>query len=215
MAIQQRNPVLYAINNLVSGRGTGVFRGVQVAPQLANLRERAASIPGVTPLAETFGADLEATKSLINQLVTTAARSNTTSQALALSNLEKGAAYWYKAAETSNKGPTRDRIRELGDLSASYASAKTTLDASRAQVAKYNAEVEARNKAINESGFLALAGPTANTVSPPVTAGQSLSATDLYTGNIESQMLGRKQASELIPEDDVVTGALQSSIYGR
>lgn len=67
---------------------------------------------------------------------------------------------------------------------------------------------------IESLGYLATKGPS-DSASPPVSTGETLAATDLYSGDLNQQMLGKKAAQQAGPEEDIVSGLMQSSLYSR
>lgn len=67
---------------------------------------------------------------------------------------------------------------------------------------------------IESLGYLATKAPT-DSASPPPSTGVTLAATDLYSGDLNQQMLGKKAAQQAGPEDDIVSGLMQSSLYSR
>lgn len=105
----------------------------------------------------------------------------------------------------------------------------TILDANRQQQEGYQAYVGQENtlrdrfnterNAIEGLGYLAQAAPTAdpNAISPSASSAQD--QPDIYSEDIANLMQGRKQLAQSTraasPEDDLVTGAMQNSIYSR
>lgn len=71
--------------------------------------------------------------------------------------------------------------------------------------------------AIEGLGYLAQAAPTENSLSP--SASSDLSEADIYSEDIATLMQGRKQQAQSTkatsPEDDLITGAMQSSLYSK
>jgi hypothetical protein len=103
----------------------------------------------------------------------------------------------------------------------------TILDANKQQQEGYQAYVGQENtlrdrfnterNAIEGLGYLAQAAPTLDMISPSASSAQD--QPDIYSTDIANLMQGRKQLAQSTratsPEDDLLTGAMQSSIYSR
>lgn len=86
------------------------------------------------------------------------------------------------------------------------------------QLDKVQTEFKDRRASIEGLGYLAQKSIAPDAVSPDVSTGATLAATDLYSNDLAAQISGRQkslQATPDAPEDDLVTGALQSSLYSK
>lgn len=92
---------------------------------------------------------------------------------------------------------------------------KTAYETYAGAADQVRAKYEADRNAMTGLGHLAYAGPDETTASPSPTTAQQLGATDLYSQDLEAQVLGRKQRMQEAPEEDIMSGVLQSSLYRR
>lgn len=209
------NPVLYNIANLQSGRGTGSFRGVKVAPELRNTEfaqfDKAAS--------DTLLSQLNAMKSDYS-----IQRAADDARYAALPGLWTESGRLYDSFKPGTKARTfyaaqRDAYQAeykalpslINTRLSQYKTALTPLQTQRESLIGSYAD-ETR-----KADHLAFASPSSENASPTISEGASLAATDLYSDTLESEVIGRKQLAQTTsePEDDLVSGMVESSIYSR
>lgn len=209
------NPVLYNIANLQSGKSTGAFRGVRAAPALRNTE---------LPTFDSAKADslLESLNSMKSKYAET--RNAQDARYAALPGL-----WAADYAEADNYKPGTKYRSFLYDRAGGYqyewkqlpAQINAGFSAYQTSLAPLQSErtsmIDSYKDAAGKVDHLAFASPSASDSPASPTQGASLAATDLYSDDLETAITGRKQEQLQLPEpeDDVVTGAMQSSIYSR
>lgn len=161
-----------------------------------------------------YQSQLETTKTMAAQAQE--AYKNATSS---LESQVKSAYDPYSAAATSAQSQLEAAYKDYTGTAASATSqASTAYEAAYGEQNRLTEAFKQKQQELDSLGYLAFAGPSADSASPALSTGASLAETDLYSDELESTMLGRKQLAQQTlgsPEDDLVTGALQSSMYSK
>jgi hypothetical protein len=239
------NPVLYAIQNLQQGKSTGAFRGVRSSPELADsavsridlnseYSEKFGDVlRGSGERRKVYETELEKLIASSNTLKTNYGNESAYSRDTALPGLYRelwknegwGISYrnnpgWFKYKDRIRTEERNQRNRTLS-YNTSITNNKSAADAQyeiyTGAADRLNAEYKTKETAMDKSGYLAFAAPDEEAVSPSTT-GETLASTDLYSDSLEAQMIDRKQQiqkSGTTPDEDILTGMMQSSLYQR
>lgn len=211
------NPVLYNIANLQSGRGTGAFRGVRVAPELRNTEIPTFDSKRADELLTQLNTKRDAFKTSYDPLKATydAIPDQIATADYYLNKLSVGSGTWWNWKTKRNilVDQASKLSPQLSSLSSQYQSSIAPLQTERTSMR------DTYKNAASRVDHLAFAAPDSESAgaSPTISEGASLAATDLYSDTLESEVIGRKQIAQTTsePEDDLVSGAVESSIYSR
>lgn len=126
---------------------------------------------------------------------------------------------WLKAqkAYDSAKDAQYKRTESYNSLvNTSKATAESAFETYAGKESRILKEFQAKQAERDPQGYLAYEAPAETDVSPTVT-GETLADTELYSDTLASEMLGKKQQlqTQAQPEEDILSGVLQSSLYSR
>ena len=232
------NPVLYAIQNLQSGRNSGVFSAVRsVQKANANTMGVMEEIASIAPQVQVAQEGLNSRKPTYDALI-----ESLQAQVPAVAQ-GKGAAYAsargdqatvdyytgllqqdtkYNGTYQKLRGEAQAKVEAKISpwLQQEAAIKQQQADGYTAYVGDSKAVMDSlaeKKTRLASSGYLAFAAPDEDTATPSPT-GDSLASTDLYSDSLATQMGAKKaeqQATPDAPEEDILSGVMQSSLYSR